>query len=112
MINYNKRSFKIVSNSENGELSSDVIFHYKQVDNILTSVYSGGDILFGHLIGLVDKDGNIDMRYHQVNLEGEIKTGICKSIPEILPNGKIRLNETWQWTSGDQSKGSSILEEV
>ncbi|MEZ5007965.1 MAG: hypothetical protein R2728_12575 [Chitinophagales bacterium] len=112
MINYNKRSFKIVSNSDNGELSSDVIFHYKQVDNILTSVYSGGDILFGHLIGLVDKDGNIDMRYHQVNLEGEIKTGICKSIPKILPNGKIRLMETWQWTSGDQSKGSSILEEV
>jgi hypothetical protein len=39
-------------------------------------------------------------------------TGVCHSKPEILKNGKIRLHETWQWTSGDQSKGKSILEEV
>lgn len=26
-------------------------------------------------------------------------------------NGKIRLHETWEWTSGDQSKGQSIIEE-
>jgi hypothetical protein len=29
-----------------------------------------------------------------------------------MENGKIRLYEEWQWTSGDQSKGSSILEEI
>lgn len=38
-------------------------------------------------------------------------TGICHSIPEILSNGKIRLHETWEWTSGDLSKGQSIIEE-
>jgi hypothetical protein len=51
------------------------------------------------------------MRYHQVNNAGEIMTGICKSIPEILENGKIRLHESWEWTSGDKSKGQSIIEE-
>jgi len=39
-------------------------------------------------------------------------TGICKSKPEILPNGKIRLHERWQWTSGDLSLGQSIIEEL
>lgn len=39
-------------------------------------------------------------------------TGICNSKLEILHNGKIRLHETWQWTSGDKSKGESIIEEV
>src|SRR5687767_1996713 len=111
MINYNNRIFKPILNSDNGETSSDTIFHYKQNGNILTAEYSGGKIIYGHLLGLVDNDGNIDMRYHQVNNKGEIMTGVCKSVPEILDNGKIRLHETWQWTSGDGSKGNSILDE-
>lgn len=111
MINYNNKTFSPVSNTENGETSSETIFLYKQNGNILTSEYSGGQIVQGHLIGLVDDEGNIDMRYHQVNQKGELMTGFCTSKPEILANGKIRLHETWQWTSGDQSKGNSILEE-
>jgi hypothetical protein len=60
---------------------------------------------------LVDHEGNIEMRYHQVNDQDELMTGICTSIPEILENGKIRLHENWEWTSGDKSKGKSIIEE-
>jgi hypothetical protein len=111
-MNYDNKIFRPISNTDNGETSSETIFIYKQVGNILTSEYTGGKILKGHLIGLVNKDGEIDMRYHQVNNEGQIMTGICKSKPEILPNGKIRLHENWQWTSGDFSKGVSIIEEI
>jgi hypothetical protein len=111
MINYNNKIFKPVSNSENGETSSETAFHYKQEGNILTSEYSGGKIKKGHLIGLVDEEGNIEMRYHQINEKGELMTGICTSKPEIVENGKIRLHETWQWTSGDLSKGNSVIEE-
>lgn len=52
------------------------------------------------------------MRYHQINNKEQITTGICNSEPEILENGKIRLHEFWQWTSGDNSKGQSIIEEI
>ncbi len=61
---------------------------------------------------MVDEKGNIDMRYHQVNTNHELMTGVCKSKPEILNNGKIRLHETCEWTSGDKSKGNSIIEEL
>lgn len=111
MINYNNKIFKPITNSENGETSNKTAFLYKQKENILTAEYSGGKIIKGHLIGLVDNQGNIEMRSHQVNKKGELMTGICHSKPEILENGKIRLHETWQWTSGDQSKGNSVLEE-
>lgn len=111
MINYNNKIFKPVSNTENGETSNETTFLYKQEGNILTSQYTGGKIISGHLIGLVDNLGNIEMRYHQVNEKGELMTGICTSKPEILENGKIRLHEIWQWTSGDLSKGNSIIEE-
>lgn len=111
-INYHDRIFRAVSNTKNGETSGETLFHYQQKENILTASYSGGKIVQGHLIGLVDETGRINMRYHQINSVGELMTGECQSIPEVLPNGKIRLHETWQWTSGDKSQGRSIIEEV
>lgn len=111
-MNYHGKIFRPISNSENGETSGETIFRYQQIDNLLTADYSGGKIKYGHLVGLVDKDGNIDMRYHQINDQDELMTGICKSTPEILENGKIRLHESWEWTSGDKSKGQSIIEEL
>lgn len=63
-MNYNNKKFIPKSNTEKGETSSETIFHYIQVYNFLTSEYSGGKIKLAHLIGLVDKIGNIKMRYH------------------------------------------------
>ncbi|MCR8560929.1 n-acetylglutamate synthase [Mucilaginibacter sp. BJC16-A38] len=112
MIDYNNRSFSTISNTDNGETSSETIFHYVQSGKIITAAYSGGKIKLGHLIGVVNEDGVIDIRYHQVNEEGKLMTGICRSVPEVLKNNKIRLHETWQWTSGDHSNGKSIIEEI
>ncbi len=111
-INYHDKRFRPVQNTDNGETSAETVFHYRQSGNILTADYAGGPIVAGHLIGLVDEAGHIDMRYHQVNTHGELMTGVCQSRPEILPDGRIRLHESWRWTSGDGSAGESILEEV
>lgn len=111
-MNYNNKTFHPVENSENGETTTETIFEYKQNGNILTSEYKGGEIVSGHLIGLVDDNGNIEMRYHQINKKGELMTGICFSKPEIMENGKIRLYEEWRWTSGNMSSGKSTLEEL
>ncbi|UTW63736.1 n-acetylglutamate synthase [bacterium SCSIO 12741] len=111
-MNYHNKTFRPVETSENGEVGEETIFHYQQQDHILTCTYSGKSIRSGHLMGLVDPDGNIEMRYHQVNSKGELMTGICTSKPEIMDNGKIRLHESWSWTSGDCSSGNSILEEI
>ena len=111
-MNYNNRTFRPISNTENGEVSAETLIHYKQTGNILTCEYSGGKIKYGHLLGIVAENGEIDMRYHQVNNLDAFMTGVCTSRPEILPNGKIRLHETWEWTSGDRSKGESIIEEI
>ncbi|MCE7995426.1 MAG: n-acetylglutamate synthase [Roseivirga sp.] len=112
MINYNGKRFSPVSNTDNGEVDAETVFQYKQQGNVLTCQYSGNGILEGHLIGLVADDGRIDMRYHQVNTQGILMTGICQSTPEILADGRIRLHESWQWTSGDSSEGNSVLEEI
>jgi len=110
-LNYHNKKFRPISISENGEVSSELIFHYLQKGNVLTCTYHGKNIVKGQLMGLVDDNGKIEMRYHQVNRNGDLMTGMCVSVPEIMENGKIRLHESWQWTSGDRSKGESILEE-
>lgn len=110
-MNYQGKKFRSVSNSPNGEVSGETIFYYEQTGNILTAKYAGGGVEEGHLIALVDEQGCLDMRYHHVNVQGVLQTGICHSRPEILPDGRIRLYEQWRWTSGDGSSGQSVVEE-
>lgn len=111
-INYHNKKFRAIQNSDNGEITEEVVFHYKQEGTILSCSYSGGEIMQGHLLGKVDKEGSIDLVYHQLNKQGEIRTGKCFSHPEITEEGKIVLHEQWQWTSGDGSKGTSLLKEI
>ncbi|QYO65472.1 hypothetical protein [Leptolyngbya sp. 7M] len=112
MINYDARKFVSVHNSANGEVGGDTVFHYHQSENLVWAEYSGGGIILGNLIAICNDDGVLDMRYHHINLSRELMTGICRSVPELLPDGRIRLYETWQWTSGDRSSGSSVIEEM
>jgi hypothetical protein len=112
MIDYNNRVFKPVSTSDNGEVDSETLFVYKQKEGVVTCEYRGANIRYGHLLAIVSASGQLNMTYHQVNIKNEIVTGLCKSVPELLPNGKIRLKEEWQWTCRDYSKGYSVLEEM
>jgi hypothetical protein len=111
-INYNNKIFKAVANSSNGEVGNDTVLHYYQKDDIVWAIIEGGFIRFGTVLGKVDENGRINMCYQHINANGELKTGKCNSIPELLPDGRIRLYEHWQWTSPDTSNGKAIIEEV
>ncbi len=111
MISYHNKKFRATINSAGGNVTDETIFYYTQDGNIVTATYSGGEIICGHLMALADQNGNLKMRNHHVNVSGNLMTGECSSTPEILVNGKIRLHEKWQWTSGDMSSGESIVEE-
>jgi len=110
-INYDNRYFKSVSNSETGEVNQETVFHYRQVGGSIWATYKGGQIELGTLVAQVQPDGSLELRYSHINSQGELMTGKCKSNPEILPDGRIRLHENWEWTSGDFSKGHSVVEE-
>ena len=112
MINYHNKRFKVLESSENSEVGNGLIFHYTQQKNILQCSYSSDSIIQGHLIGIVDDEGRIDMRYHQINNLNLLMTGQCQSTPEFNGCGKIILHEKWAWTSGDKSHGTSTLIEI
>lgn len=112
MINYNGRKFVSIENTANGEVSSKTFFTYKQEEHIISATYSGGEIIQGILIGIVKEDGCLEFRYNHVNNKNEIRGGKCISVPEILPDGRIRLYEKWQWQDANSTEGSSIIEEA
>ena len=109
---YGGRLFRPIESSDSSQTNTDTIFKYEQNDDLVTATYSGGNIHFGQIIGKVDANGILDMRYQHVDRNGELMTGYCKTTPEILPNGKIRLHEKWRWTCGHRAKGKSVLEEI
>lgn len=112
VIHYHNRFFRAAASSEGGEVSAETLFQYRQKGNTLYGEYSGGAVVQGFLVGIVDAKGRLDFHYKHVNTSGEIKSGTCASEPEILPDGRLRLHESWQWTSGNREKGTSILEET
>ena len=109
---YDNKTFRSVTNTSNGEVSGDTLFHYHQQGAIVWAEYAGGSIRKGFLIATAQSDNRLDMRYQHVNIRGELMTGICLSTPEWLADGRIRLHEQWQWTSGNHSTGESIVEEL
>ncbi len=110
MINLHDKKFKALSNSDNGEVSADTIFHYRQKGKVIWATYEGGDVLFGTLSGRITND-QLEFTYQHQNLQGAFMTGHCTTVIK-KENDKLKLHETWQWTSGDQSEGTSTLIEV
>jgi hypothetical protein len=111
-INYDGRRFRTVVNAETGNVTADTVFSYHQRGNLVWATYEGGGVQFGTLVALADEQGILDMRYQHVSQDGQLMTGVCRSVPEILPDGRLRLHETWQWTCGDHSCGTSVIEEI
>lgn len=109
---YHGKEFRPVSNTNSGEVSEDTTFFYQQNGSVISASYQGGNIREGNLLGKVESDGTIRMSYQHWNNNDEFRTGVCTSTPELLPNGKIRLHESWEWTSGIEGRGESIVEEV
>lgn len=111
-MNYNNRVFCGKSNSANGEVGASTRFHYRQEGDRVWAEYAGGEIVSGHLQGKVLADGSLEFVYHHQNIHGDLMAGKCQSTPHQKPDGTLLLKETWQWFTGDQSQGTSEIEEL
>lgn len=111
-FSFDNRLFVCSANTPNGLCDVETRFHYRQHGARVWATYQGGHVQFGSLVAVSDRRGCLDMRYHHVDTTGFLRTGTCQSRPEVLPDGRLRLYEQWQWTNGDLSAGHSIIEEI
>jgi len=108
MIDYDGRRFSPVT----GKPGHLPIAHYHQVDDLVWGEFAGGDVRRGSIAGTSAPDGELRFAYCMVLDSGDIITGLCRSIPRVLRDGRIRLTEYWQRFGSGASSGVSFLEEV
>lgn len=104
------RRFRAVADVVAGEVGTETTFIYHEQDGEIWGTYDGGSIRRGYLVGTRDGD-RLDFRYTQLNAEGETSTGHCVTFITVLPDERLRLEESWEWESRPGS-GTSIVEEV
>lgn len=72
--------------------------------------FSGGSVRTGRLVGTTRPDGTIDGAYCQVYLDGSSAAGTLVSVPDRLPDGRMRLHEHWRRADG--CSGVSVIEQI
>lgn len=105
-FNLNNKRFYLITNSDNGTVTSDTVFEYNQDGNLVTAEYHGGTIRSGKIIAIHHGD-YLDMRYQCLTTDDQLKTG--KAIAKIteLDNGKLKLNLNWKWLDDTNNGGTS-----
>ncbi|CAK7285338.1 hypothetical protein ACNFR7_22435 [Streptomyces sp. RM1] len=99
-----------VADQSAGQVGTRTRFAYHEQDGAVWAEYRGGDIVRGHLVGTREGD-RLDFRYVQLRTDGTTASGHCVSTVVELPDGRVRLEETWEWESGPGS-GTSVVEQL
>ena len=110
-IDYHDKYFTGVENYDDGDLTAETLFHYRQKGNVVWGTYEGGRVAFGTLVAQAGGDGGLDMAWQYLATDGRFVSGRCASTVEILPDGRYRLHESWT-VDGDGNSGSSVIEEI
>jgi len=109
-FNFNNKEFKPVQNSQEGEVSSETTFLFQQEDDLITADYHGGTVKQGKIIALL-KDDKMEMRYHCITIDDELKAGKALAHISINDDGRMQLALDWEWLDRE-GDGQSIYIEV
>ena len=99
-----------VADQAPGQVGTRTRFAYHEKDGEIWAEYTGGDVVRGHLVGTREGD-RLDFRYVQLKHDGTTSSGHCASLVVELPDGRVRLEESWAWESRPGT-GTSVVEEV
>lgn len=109
-VSLDGRWFRAVAEVQGGDVGPETMFRYAEQDGEIWATYVGGRISRGYLVGTRDGD-QLDFRYAQLNEDGQTATGHATATILTLPDGRLRLEERWQWESQEGS-GTSAVEEM
>ncbi|MEU4088593.1 hypothetical protein [Streptomyces aureus] len=99
-----------VADQAPGQVGTRTRFAYHEREGVVWADYAGGDVVRGHLVGTREGD-RLDFRYVQLKTDGTTASGHCVSQVVDLPDGRVRLEETWSWES-QPGAGTSVVEEL
>jgi hypothetical protein len=109
-----------VADQAPGQAGTRTRFTYHEEDGRIWAEYAGGDVVRGHLVGTRTGDV-LDFLPHglkgmggapsvQLKQDGTTSSGHCVSTVVDLADGRVRLDEHWEWES-QAGSGTSTVEE-
>ncbi|GAA3306204.1 hypothetical protein [Streptomyces cinereospinus] len=99
-----------VADQAPGQVGTRTRFTYHEQDDEIWAEYAGGDVVRGYLVGTREGD-LLDFRYVQLRRDGTTSSGHCASAVVELPDGRLRLEESWEWES-QAGGGTSVVEQI
>ncbi|WP_411085531.1 hypothetical protein [Streptomyces sp. 061-3] len=99
-----------VADQAPGQVGTRTRFTYHEEKGAIWADYAGGDVVRGHLVGTRTGD-RLDFRYVQLKQDGTTSSGHCVATVVGLADGRVRLEERWEWESQEGS-GTSVVEEL
>jgi hypothetical protein len=111
-VDYDGRRFAGVVNYDDGDFNRETRYHYRQQGDVVWGTFEGGGVRVGTLVARVEAEGALEMRWQYVDRAGRLKTGACRSRPELLADGRVRLHEAWRADGEPPLEGTSVAEEV
>jgi hypothetical protein len=106
-VNYDGRLFRPLEGDPGGEAPSGL---YHQDGDLVWVEIRGGAVRAGRLVGHAGPDGTLDAAYCMALAGGGLVAGRCTSLPTVLADGRLRLEERWRRIDG--TSGVSWIEEV
>ncbi|WP_419737559.1 hypothetical protein [Pseudomonas sp. COR18] len=89
------RRFAVASNTH-GLSDASTIFHYQ-----------GGKIRSGHQVGRITGPDTIELLYHCLTTDGELRSGCSRGTVDVDHAGRTTLSFVWGWLSGATGGGES-----
>lgn len=103
MLNLNKKVFSCISTSNNGDITSETLFFYEQFGNTIRAVYRGGNIRYGELIGMVNKEGVQEIAFNHIDANSQIHGCTGTFTPKIILSRlnlhifPLLISHLWKW---------------
>lgn len=112
LFHYHKKVFRPLSQSGQGLADSDVLYHFQQSNNRVWGTFKGGQISYGHLLGLCQKDGSIKLHFQYLTRYAALLSGSGLIKPTRLRRGHLKLGMNWKFFHPPQEEGILIMKEL
>ena len=109
-MNLDNLKMNVIKTAANGVVNEMTIFTFSQTNNFVSAVYSGGQIIKGYLVGIVNQN-KLSFSYCQLQTNGKMDNGHSEC-DILIESGKIRLVEHFIWNSRDGETGTNIFQEL
>lgn len=109
-MNLNNVKMNVIETAGNGVVNELTVFTFSQTGSFVSASYSGGQILKGYLVGILDQS-KLSFSYCQLQTNGKMDNGQSEC-DVLLENKKIRLVEHFTWASRNGETGTNIFQEL